>query len=216
MIYKNILFDLDGTLTDPGVGITNSVMYALKKFNIEVLDRSELYKFIGPPLLDSFEKYYGFTPEMSKQALLYYREYFVEKGMFENTVYDGVENVLTALLENGKTLCVATSKPEVYSRKILDYFGLSKYFKFIGGSTLDEKGRIHKADVIKYVLENVGITDVSKTIMIGDRHYDIDGARVCSLDSVGVLYGYGDETELKDAGATYIVEKVEDIQRIIY
>lgn len=215
MIYQYILFDLDGTLTDPGIGITNSVMYALEKFNIKVSDRVELYPFIGPPLLDSFEKYYGFTPDESKQALLYYREYFVEKGMFENTVYDGVEDMLSCLLKRGKKLYVATSKPEVYSKKILDHFGLSKYFEFIGGSTLDEKGRIHKSDVIKYVLENARITDTSSAVMIGDRHFDIDGAKICNLDSVGVLYGYGDETELKDAGATYIAEKVGDIERII-
>ena len=215
MIYENILFDLDGTLTDPGEGITNSVMYALKKFNIEVTDRSELYKFIGPPLLDSFEKYYGFTPDKSKQALLYYREYFVEKGMFENTVYDGIESLLACLRECGKKLYVATSKPEVYSVKILNHFGLAKYFDFIGGSTLDEKGRIHKADVIEYVLENAKIKDKSTAIMIGDRHFDIEGAKKCGLDSVGVLYGYGDRDELTASNATYIAEKVEDIKRII-
>lgn len=215
MIYENILFDLDGTLTDPGEGITNSVMYALKKFNIEVTDRSELYKFIGPPLLDSFEKYYGFTPDESKQALLYYREYFVEKGMFENAVYDGIESLLACLRECGKKLYVATSKPEVYSVKILNHFGLAKYFDFIGGSTLDEKGRIHKADVIEYVLENAKIKDKSTAIMIGDRHFDIEGAKKCGLDSVGVLYGYGDRDELTASNATYIAEKVEDIKRII-
>ncbi len=215
MNYKHILFDLDGTLTDPGEGITNSVMYALKKFNINETDRSKLYKFIGPPLLDSFEKYYGFTPDESKQALLYYREYFTKGGMFENKVYEGVEDMLITLRERGKKLYVATSKPEVYSVKILEHFGLSKYFEFIGGSTLDEKGRIHKADVIEYVLENAKIKDKSTAIMIGDRHFDVEGAKKCGLDSVGVLYGYGDRDELTAANATYISEKVEDIKRII-
>ena len=216
MNYKLILFDLDGTLTDPGEGLTNSVMYALKKFNIKVTDRSELYKFIGPPLLDSFEKYYGFTPDESKQALLYYREYLTKGGMFENSVYDGIENLLQSLRERGKKLYVATSKPEVYSKQILNHFGLSKYFDFIGGSTLDEKGRIHKADVIEYVLENARIDDRKSTIMIGDRYFDIEGAKKCGLDSVGVLYGYGDIDELNASKATYIAEKAEDIESFIH
>lgn len=216
MSYKNILFDLDGTLTDPGEGITNSVMYALEKFNIKSTDKSELYKFIGPPLLDSFEKYYGFTKEMSRQALLYYREYFTKSGMFENEVYEGIEKLLISLRKRGKRLFVATSKPEIYSKQILNHFGLSKYFEFIGGSTLDEKGRIHKADVIEYVLENAGIVDRKSTIMIGDRHFDIEGAKKCGLDSIGVLYGYGDIDELTASKATYIAEKVEDIERFTY
>ena len=138
-MYKYILFDLDGTLTDPGLGITNAVMHALKKFNIEVPDRSELYKFIGPPLLESFQKYYGMSEEESQMALQYYREYFKPYGLYENTVYDGIEELLVTLKAQGKKLILATSKPEPFAVEILRHFGLDKYFDFVAGATMDEK-----------------------------------------------------------------------------
>lgn len=213
-MYKYILFDLDGTLTDPGLGITNAVMYALKKFNIEVPDRSELYKFIGPPLLESFEKYYGMTPEQRQMALQYYREYFKPYGLYENTVYDGVGEVLAALKVQGKKLILATSKPEPFAVEILRHFGLDKYFDFVAGATMDET-RNKKADVIAYALENCGITDLSAAVMVGDREHDVLGAKQNGLDCVGVLFGYGDREELSAAGAAYIAEKVEDILRFV-
>ena len=209
-MYNTILFDLDGTLTDPGMGITNSVAYALKKWNIEVKDRTELYKFIGPPLLDSFEKYYGFSPEECRQAVKYYREYFSTKGLFENEVYDGVVELLTELKKSGKKLVIATSKPDKFTIEILKHFDLYKYFDFVAGASMDET-RTKKDEVIAYALENLGIKDVSDVLMIGDREHDIFGAKAHGLDSMGVLYGYGDREELETAGATYIVKKVEDI-----
>lgn len=213
-MYKYILFDLDGTLTDPGLGITNSVMYALKKFNIEVADRSSLYKFIGPPLLDSFEKFYGMAKEESQKALEYYREYFKPHGLYENEVYEGIEELLKELKENGKTLIVATSKPEEFAKEILRHFQLDKYFEFIAGATMDEK-RVKKADVIAYALESCGVADVDAAIMIGDREHDVLGAKQVGLASIGVLYGYGDLEELENAGATYIAKTPEDILKII-
>ena len=213
-MYKYILFDLDGTLTDPGLGITNAVMYALKKFNIELPDRSELYKFIGPPLLDSFEKYYGMSKEESQLALQYYREYFKPYGLYENTVYDGIEELLSELKERGKSLILATSKPEPFAVEILRHFGLDKYFDFIAGATMDEK-RVKKAEVIQYALESCGITELSRAIMIGDREHDVLGAKEVGLQSIGVLYGYGDYEELQAAGATYIVENAKDILKTI-
>ena len=213
-MYKYILFDLDGTLTDPGIGITNSVMYALKKFNIDVEDRATLYKFIGPPLLESFEKYYGFSKEESELALTYYREYFKPKGLYENEVYEGIEAVLTELKSRKKVLIVATSKPEAFAVEILQHFHLDRYFDFIAGATMDEK-RTKKADVIAYALEQCKITDKASAIMIGDREHDVLGAKQVGLDSVGVLYGYGNYEELKNAGATYIVENPEEILKII-
>lgn len=202
---KYILFDLDGTLTDPGLGITNAVMYALKKFNIEVPERSELYKFIGPPLLESFEKFYGMSSEESQMALQYYREYFKPYGLYENTVYDGIEELLAELKAEGKKLILATSKPEPFAIEILRHFKLDKYFDFIAGATMDEK-RVRKADVIAYALESCEITDLSSAIMIGDREHDVLGAKEVGLESIGVLYGYGDLEELENAGATYIVK----------
>ena len=193
--YNTVLFDLDGTLTDPALGITNSVAHALRKWGKDVPERSELYKFIGPPLVDSFMKYYGFTREEAEKSVEYYREHFATKGLFENSVYDGVRDMLEKLKARGKRLVVATSKPEVYSKRILEHFCLDTYFDFLAGATLDSS-RVKKADVIGYALDICGICDVSDVIMIGDREHDIIGAKENGLKSIGVLYGYGDENEL--------------------
>ncbi len=209
-----ILFDLDGTLTDPGLGITNSVIHALKRFDITPPANEELYCFIGPPLLDSFQKYYSLTKEESIKAVEYYREYYVPTGMFENKVYEGIDEMLRKLKNQGKKLYVATSKPEVFAVKILEHYALSEYFTFIGGSTLDET-RTNKADVITYVLETAGITEKEKVIMVGDRHHDIGGAEKNGLESIGVLFGYGDKDELTSAGATYIATDVENLKNLL-
>lgn len=213
-MYQYILFDLDGTLTDPGLGITNSVMHALKKYNIEVKDRTTLYKFIGPPLTDSFETYYGFSPEESEKAVVYYREYFSDKGLFENTVYPEIEHVLQALKEQGKKLILATSKPEIYAKQILEHFHLDSYFDFVSGATMD-KTRVKKPDIIAYAIEKCKITDLSKAIMVGDREHDVFGAKACNMESIGVLYGYGSADELTKAGATYLAKTPQDILKFL-
>ena len=209
-MYKYVLFDLDGTLTNPEIGITSSVMYALEKFEIKVEDRKELHPFIGPPLTYSFQTFYGLSKEDSELAVKYYRERFSVKGLYENEVYSGVEKMLQELKERGKTLIIATSKPEEFTLKILKYFDLYKYFDYIAGATMDGS-RGEKADVIRYALEISGIEDKSQAIMIGDRHYDILGAKEHGLDSIGVLFGFGDYEELTKAGAKYIANSVEDI-----
>ena len=214
MSLEYIFFDLDGTLTDPAIGITNAVMHALKKYGIAVSDRKELYKFIGPPLWDSFEKYCGFSKEEANAAVEYYREYYRDKGMFENQVYDGCEGLLKELKDNGKILIVATSKPEVFAEQILEHFGIAKYFTFIAGSTLDGS-RVKKGDVIRYALESCKIIDGSQAIMIGDREHDIIGAKEMGLSSIGVLFGYGSRAELEEAGADFIVSTIEDIGKVI-
>lgn len=208
-MFNYLLFDLDGTLTDPGLGITNSVMYALQKFGINVEDRTSLYKFIGPPLRDSFEAFYGFSRGDSELAIQYYREYFNDKGLYENEVYDGIEDLLIQLKERDKSLLVATSKPEPFAIKILQHFNLYDYFDFVAGATMDE-ARNKKADVIQYALESYNI-EKSSAVMIGDREHDIIGAKENNLDSIGVLYGYGSRDELKNAGATFLAEKPLDI-----
>jgi phosphoglycolate phosphatase len=213
-MYDYILFDLDGTITDPAVGITNSVIHALKKYNITVNDRKELYKFIGPPLLDSFEAYYGFSKEEAQKAVGYYREYFKERGIFENYVYEGIEKLLKLLMNNDKKLIIATSKPEEFAKKILGHFNLAKYFIFVAGSNFDGT-RVKKNEVISYVLENCCITDLSKAVMIGDREHDIIGAKMTGIASIGVLYGYGSKSEFENAGADYIAETVRDIGDIL-
>ncbi len=213
-MYNNILFDLDGTLTDPGVGITNSVMYALGKFGIEVRERAELYKFIGPPLKDSFMEYYGFSEEKALMAVDYYREYFRDIGIFENRVYEGVETLLSTIKSDGKKIILATSKPEEFAVRILKHFGLYEYFHLVCGATFDGS-RGEKADVIGYALDTAGITDMSDTVMIGDREYDILGAKTFGMDSVGVTYGYGSRKELQSAGATYIADNTSDILKYL-
>lgn len=214
MKYKYVLFDLDGTLTDPVEGITNSIIYALKKYNIEISGREELYKFIGPPLLESFEKYYGFSKEEAKKAIEYYREYYKDKGIFENLVYDGCEDLLKELKDKGLLLIVATSKPEVFAKKILEYFDIAKYFTFIAGSNLDGS-RVKKGEVIEYALKCCNIVDLSKALMIGDREHDIIGAKSIGIASIGVLFGYGDRNELENAGADFIAETVADIKKFL-
>ena len=215
MSYEYILFDLDGTLTDPAVGITNSVMYALERYGIKVNDRSELYKFIGPPLMESFEVYYGFSKDEAKMAVEYYREYYKEKGIYENLVYDGFEELLKTLKDSRKTLIVATSKPEVFAKQILEHFDLAKYFTYIAGSNLDGT-RVKKSEVIQYALSSCSINNLSKVIMIGDREHDIIGAKAAGIKSIGVLFGYGDRNEHENAGADFIVETVADIEKIIF
>ena len=209
-MYKYILFDLDGTLTNPELGITNCVMYALEKFGIKENDRKKLHPFIGPPLTYSFHNFYGLSEEESKQAVAFYRERFSVEGLYENEVYEGVHKMLQNLKEQGKKLIIATSKPEEYTIKILKYFELYKYFDFVAGATMDGS-RGEKSEIITYALEISSIEDKSQAVMIGDRKYDILGAKENGLDSIGVLYGFGDYEELTNAGATYIAESVEDI-----
>lgn len=214
IIKKYILFDLDGTVTDPMIVITKSVQYALNKFDIEVEDLNELCKFIGPPLKDSFMNFYNFTEEDALNAITYYREYFSTKGLYENTVYENFEDMLISLKEKNKSLIIATSKPTVFAEKILEHFNLKKYFDFIAGSNLDNT-RTKKADVISYALEQQGITEVSEIIMIGDREHDVIGAKALNIESIGVLHGYGSYDELSNSGANYIVKDVKELHSLL-
>lgn len=212
--YEYILFDLDGTLTDSSQGITKSVQYALKHFNISVTDLNELRKFIGPPLRDSFKEFYNFDDDMIKMGIIKYREYFEDKGIYDNKLYDGIIEILQILKENNKKLILATSKPEIYAKEILKYFNIDKYFTFIAGADLEET-RVKKGDVIKYALENCKIKDTSSAIMIGDRKHDILGAKENNLKTIGVLFGFGTLEELKEYGADYIAQTPNDIINII-
>lgn len=207
-----IFFDLDGTLTDPMVGITKSVQYALEKFGIIEEDLWNLTKFIGPPLVDSFIRFYGFSREEGLLAVQYYREYFSPTGIFENKVYEGVEQLLADLKKEGKQLALATSKPEEFAKRILTHFHLDSYFDFVGGALMN--ARTDKAEVIAYVLEQTGAKK-EKTIMVGDREHDVIGAKKNGLCSVGVLYGYGSLEELKQAGANEIVSDMGQLRRTL-
>lgn len=211
--YSTILFDLDGTLTDPGLGITNSVAYALERFGITVSDRTSLYKFIGPPLRDSFMAYYGFTPGEAERAVAVYREYYSVDGLFENEVYPGIPELLAKLKGAGKRLIVATSKPEGFSARILEHFGLMKHFDFVAGATLDGS-RGTKIEVMNHAITSCGV-DPADAVMIGDREFDILGAKHFGLASIGVLFGYGSREELTKAGADRLAADVTELEQLL-
>ena len=213
-MYSTILFDLDGTLTDSEQGIINSIEYALKKYDVKVENESDLRKFLGPPLKESFKQFCGFSEEKAEQAVEFYREYFREKGIFENNVYNGVIELLENLKAENKKLIVATSKPEPFTYRILEHFDLLKYFDFVAGSNMDNT-RSKKDEVISYALNSCGITDLQSAIMVGDREHDIIGANKVGIASIGVLYGYGDLQELETAGATYIAKDPCEIFEIV-
>lgn len=208
--YQNILFDLDGTLIDSKEGIINSVKYALSHFFITVEKEEELYKFIGPPLRESFSKYYSFNENYTELAVEKYREYFSKEGVFQNTLYNGIPELLESLINSKKNLIIATSKAEIYAKQILQNLGISKYFSFVCGSTLDGS-RSKKAQIIQYILKTNNLL-CDNCVMIGDKSYDILGARESNMDSIGVLYGYGSYEELKEANATYIIKDVKELQ----
>ena len=216
MHYTHLFFDLDGTLTESGPGITNCVKYALEKFGINESDEENLKRFIGPPLVDSFMTFYGFSESDAREAMRLYRERFGTIGIFENAVYSGIPETLAKLKDSGKKLYVATSKPEIYVPRILDHFDLSKYFEDAEGSDIEET-RSNKALVIKYVIEKNDLEEeakANKIVMIGDRKHDIIGAKKNSLESIGCLWGYGSRKELSEHGATTIIEKVEDLLEV--
>jgi len=207
--YSHIIFDLDGTLTDPGIGITNSVIYALEKYGIKAA-RSELYKFIGPPLRESFRIYYGFDETMAEHAVSLYREYFSVKGIYENELYPGIPELLESLKQSGRKLYIATSKPAEYSLRILDHFGIAKYFDHVAGSNMDGT-MSEKNSLIERILSRIDSRQTALTVMVGDRRYDIEGAKAHGLDSVAVAYGYGGLRELEGSGPTFIVETTEKL-----
>ncbi len=211
--YRYILLDLDGTLTDSMEGITKSVQYALEYYGIRVDNLKDLCPFIGPPLIESFKGFYGFTQEQAVEASHKYHERFCKTGLYENRVYDGIPGLLHNLRSKGYTLMLATSKPEHLARQIVEHFGLADSLSFIGGSMMDGS-RPTKSSVIRYVLAANGITDLQTVVMVGDRKHDILGAREVGIDSVGVLYGYGDYEELSAAGATYIVPDVSALNEL--
>lgn len=212
MKQKHILFDLDGTLTDPMMGITKSVRYALNYYGIKVNDLNDLLPFIGPPLRDSFQEYYGFDEAKANEAVEKYREYYKIDGIFDNKVYHGMKECLEILKNNGKKLYVATSKPEFFAKQIIEHFSLSEYFEYIGGSEFNSREK--KAAVIEYVLKTNQI-DNDDVIMVGDRKYDIIGAHENKIPCIGVLYGYGTEDELKRYQADYLVASVEELTELL-
>lgn len=207
-------FDLDGTITKSDMGIKNSVSYALNHMDMPVPDLSTYDYIMGPPLTDIFIRYFGFNGDNVHMAVEKYREYYSEKGMFECELYDGIDKILEKLYEAGKTIILATSKAEFFAEKVLAHFDLVRYFSYISGTALD--GHIStKAELIGRGMTYADETDPGRAIVIGDRKYDILGAKENGIDSVGVLYGYGSREELAGTGATYIAESTCELYELL-
>ncbi|WP_341517933.1 HAD family hydrolase [Bacillus paramobilis] len=209
-MYTTFLFDLDGTLTDPKEGIVNSVLYALKKLGIEELHINELNSFIGPPIQQSFVERYNMNEGEVERAVFYFREYLKQRGLLENNVYEDIPNLLKQLKDTGNRLFIATSKPTIFAEQVLEHFQLTNYFEGIIGSNLDGT-RIKKEEIIAHILQTNEELNKEEIVMIGDRKHDIIGANYNGIASVGILYGYGSETELTEVGATYIVKDVKEL-----
>ena len=206
-----LLFDLDGTLTNPKEGITKCVQYALRHFQIDEPDLDKLIPFIGPPLRQSFMDFYGFDEAQATLAVAKYRERFSTVGLFENFPYPGIAAMLQQLQQQGKIMAVASSKPTIFVRQILEKFELAPYFQVIEGSNIDGS-RVEKKEVIAEVLRQLGNPPAQQLLMVGDRKFDVIGAREMGLVCVGVRFGFAAPGELEDSGAVYIAENVADLQ----
>lgn len=215
MSWETILFDLDGTLTDPAEGITKAVEVALNHYGITVEDRSTLNKFIGPPLDESFPEFYGFNDEQVREATRVFREYFGRQGWAENIPYPGIDKLLGDLKAAGKKLIIATSKPEEFAVRIMNHFGLAQYMDVIAGASTDNQEGAKKANVIRKALQRAGVEDLSSVVMVGDRRHDVAGGHEVGMKVIGVLYGYGDRAEHEAAGADYIVEDIPSLEELL-
>lgn len=208
-----VIWDLDGTLTDPADGITRSVQAALAHFGLSA-PREELLSFIGPPLADSFREKFRFSPEQCAEAITHYREYFRRRGMWENKVYPGIPELLGRVKEAGKRNFLASSKPEVFCRQILEHFSILSPFDLAAGSDL-EGLRAGKSAVLRYLLEQSG-ADPQHAVMIGDRKYDVLGAAEFSIPCIGVLWGYGSREELESAGAAAVASTPAELAELLF
>lgn len=209
--FRTVLFDLDGTLTDSAPGITASVRFALKELGVEQYDESVLYKFIGPPLIWSFKEFFAMSDERAQKGLELYRLNYNERGgKYDSKLYDGLEESLRRMRDAGVRLGVATAKPEITAREVIEHFGLDKYFECVSGGNPDEK-RCGKRDIILHAMDLLGEKEPAKTLMVGDREYDVTGAREAGVASLGVLYGFGSREELENAGAEAFAASPEEI-----
>ncbi|MCB0113260.1 MAG: HAD family hydrolase [Caldilineaceae bacterium] len=200
----NLLFDLDGTLTEPKTGITRCIQYALERLGQTPPSEAELVPYIGPPLSQTFASFLGNDdPARVAQAVTLYRERFAEVGMYENDIFDGMDETLASFVDDGHRLFLATSKPRFFAEKILEHFDLARHFEAIHGAEMDGT-RQDKAELIAYVLQTEELS-AAQTAMIGDRKHDILGAVANGVTAIGVLWGYGSAEELAGAGATYLV-----------
>ena len=208
--YDYYLFDFDGTLCDTTEGIFNSIIYSLDCYGIKETDLKKLEFFVGPPLFESYKTVYGASDEDAKYLIEKYRERYKTKAAQESRIYDGVKNMLEALKARGKKIAVASSKPKLFVDEISQFHDIYKYYDFVSAETF-KNNHSSKKELINACLEYFGNPDKSKVIMVGDRFYDIDGAKASGVDSAGAVYGFGTEKELKNAGATYILHTPDDL-----
>lgn len=212
-MFKTVLFDLDGTITDSAVGIVNCVIYALNALKICVPERKKLECFIGPPLKEEFKKSFGLSDEKADFAVKKYRERYNNKGIYENKLYDNIDTVLHKLKDSEVKICLATSKPQIYAEKILEYFNIREYFSIVAGSELNGK-RTKKSEVINAVIAELS-DEKDEIIMVGDRKYDVEAAHECGIKCIGAKYGYPEKNELENAKADYIVASVEELIELL-
>lgn len=213
-MYDLVLFDLDGTLTDPRIGITKSIQYALSRLGLPEDNPERLVSFIGPPLYESFREHYSFDDATALEAVALYREYFSETGIYENAVYPKIPELLSCLADRGKTLGIATTKPTPFAERILVHFDLREHFRCVVGSELTPTG-VSKSEIIRRALSELPDFSKEKVIMVGDRKHDIYGARDNGILSIAVTYGYGPVDELTAARPTYLVDSVEDLHTLL-
>ncbi|MCR5629238.1 HAD hydrolase-like protein [Eubacterium sp.] len=214
-MYNYVFFDLDGTLTQSEFGILNSVAFALEKLGIKVDNKESLKKFIGPPLAASFRDFFGMDEENIEKAIGYYRECYNGGEIFNAPLYDGIEETLKTLSDNGVKMFVVTSKPAHMAKKIIEHFDISKYFEDVVGPDLKDRSYSKKELVEAAINKATDTPNLKDYIMIGDRCFDIEGAVGNNIDSIGVLYGYGNREELANAGATYIIDFPKDIVKTV-
>jgi len=212
MRYDTVLFDLDGTLTDPKEGITKAIAYALRHFGVEVSDLSTLEKFIGPPLHEAFPEFYGFDKDTTAAAIGKFREYYNVYGWCENVPYEGLREFLESLRASGLRLAMATSKPEATARRVAEHFGFASQLALICGAPVGDEAAAKKSAVIRNALARLGVSDVSGVVMVGDRKHDISGAHEVGLPAVGVLWGYGSREELMEAKADELAADFEELR----
>ncbi len=212
--YQLVAFDLDGTLTEPKRGLLRSFVYALSRMGVDYGPVEKLTRFIGPPLYDSWREEFGFSDAEADRALSYFHEYFDTKGWAENEVYDGIPEVLKTLKEQGKILVLATSKPQPFAEKIMAHFDIAKYFDCLSGAQ-DDKRADKKCEVLAYGLSKFREIPKDACILVGDRKFDAEGAAICGIDSLGVLYGHGSREEIENAGFTAVCETVADILKYV-
>ena len=213
-MFTHIIFDLDGTLTDSKPGIVHSIQYSLSRVGIDEQDEKKLESFVGPPLMSTYRDTYGLTEEKRRQAYEAFQEVFTTKGMFDNRPYEGIPELLARLKASGKKLYIGPSKPEVHAITILKHFGLYQYFDVIKGAKLGDENE-SKADTIAKVLREIPQEEWNKTVMVGDRKYDIEGGRANGLATVAVSYGYADEKEIREVQPSYIAESVDDLKNLL-